>query len=193
MVTMRGWLAAITVVGLGVGAAAPCAAGDELDFDLLGEAPAPAPAVDEAAVAARRLLLEVHQGLGLGLLAATTGLCVVGQLNYQDLHHGGQTGRYEPAHAYLAYGTLGLFAVTGLAALVAPVPFAREGQGVDRTLWHKIALGASGAAMLAAGGLGLYSASRVGRLDQRRYTEIHLGVSYAALAAMLGGVAVLIF
>lgn len=170
----------------------PPASEESLDFDLLGEASEVKP-VDTSAVATRRLMLNVHQGLGIGLVIATVSLCVLGQLSYADRFGGGDTGQWEQPHAIAAYSTVGLFAATGIAAAFAPHPYAVESDGLDRTLLHKIGLTVAAVAMVSATVMGLKTAGREGLLDHRSYAQAHLAVSYTALAAMLGSVAVLVF
>ncbi len=163
-----------------------------LDFDLLG-APAPAPKVDEGALRLRRTMLSWHQGAGLALLALQLATTVVGQLNYSDRFAGGpSTGRYELSHKVLAYSTLGLFAIDGSLALLAPSPVRRD-EGFDRVTLHKIAMFTAAVGMLAQGILGVVTREREGYLNQSQLATIHLAVGYATLAAVGVGVGALTF
>jgi hypothetical protein len=165
---------------------------DDLDFDLLGDAPDVAP-VDPDEVTLRRVLLTTHQSFGIGLVAATTALCVIGQLSYFEQFGGDQTGKYQLPHAVLGYTTLGLFAATASLSLLAPEPYAVDDQGVDRTLIHEISLVVAGVAMAAGTVLGIYTADRTGYQNQETLAQAHLASGYTALAAMLVGVGALIF
>lgn len=163
-----------------------------LDFDLLGP-PAPAPKVDEGALRLRRTMLSWHQGAGLALLGLQLATTVVGQLNYSDRFAGGpSTGRYELTHKVLAYSTLGLFAIDGSLALLAPSPLRRD-EGFDRVTLHKIAMFTAAAGMLAQGILGVVTREREGYLNQSQLATIHLAVGYATLAAVGVGVGALTF
>lgn len=165
--------------------------GSSLDFDLLGEAKPPPEAADHRKLRLRRKMLTVHQGIGLGLVALQLGTTVVGQLNYSDRFRGPDTGRYRLAHKTLAYSTLGVFAVNGLLALLAPSP--NTPRKLDRVMVHRLAMFTAAAGMLAQGVLGIYTRERIGRLDQDRFATAHLVVGYATLAALLTGVGVLVF
>lgn len=175
-------------------AAEPQASGQkDLDFDLLGEAPKPKE-IDTRAIKLRRTMLTIHQSEGIGLVALTTSLCIVGQLNYNDrFGSGGSTGKYETPHAVLAFSTLGLFTATALAAIFAPLPFERPKESVDRTMLHKIGLFSAAAGMAAEGALGIATVSREGYLNQKTLAKTHLIIGYGALAAMLFGVSALVF
>ncbi|MBN1959704.1 MAG: hypothetical protein JW841_02055 [Deltaproteobacteria bacterium] len=169
---------------------------DQFDFDLLGkpETPPP-PAVDPQAVERRRLLLNVHQGLGISLIASTTALCIIGQLSYNDMYTeaGGTTARYKKPHKYLAYGTMGLFTTTALAAIIAPVPFERNLLKFDRSLVHKIFLFTAAAAMATSGYLGYKARNHLGYNDQKSIAKTHLWLGYISLGAILSGVGVMVF
>jgi hypothetical protein len=163
-----------------------------LDFDLLGEAKPPPETADAGKMRLRRKLLTVHQGIGLGLLGLQLGTTVVGQLNYSDRFGGGpDTGRYRLAHKTLAYSTLGVFAVNGVLALLAPSP--NTPRKLDRVQIHRYAMLAAAAGMLTQGILGIYTRERIGRLDQDELATAHLVVGYATLAALLTGVGALVF
>jgi hypothetical protein len=162
-----------------------------LDFDLLGEAKPPPETADAGKMRLRRKMLTVHQGIGLGLLGLQLGTTVVGQLNYSDRFGGPDTGRYRLAHKTLAYSTLGVFAVNGLLALLAPSP--NTPRKLDRVQIHRYAMLAAAAGMLTQGILGIYTRERIGRLDQDEFATAHLVVGYATLAALLTGVGALVF
>ncbi len=164
-----------------------------LDFDLLGAAAPPADALDQASLERRRSMLDLHQGVGFALLGLTMATTVVGQLNFDDKFNGGpNTERYALSHKVLAYGTAGVFAATGLLALLAPAPVTAPAR-LDRMMVHRIAMITAAVAMAAQVGLGIYTASREGYVNQRDVAEAHLALGYVTLAAVGGGVAVLVF
>jgi hypothetical protein len=178
---------------LSVGLAAAEAADDPLDFDLLGAPEPAAPAADAGALRLRRGMLNLHQGLGIGLLTLTSATVVVGQLSYGDRYGGPATGRYELLHAGLSYTTLGLFAATGLLALLSPDADRAPSAAVDRTTLHKIGLYTAAAGMAAQAGLGILTAGREGRLNQQRLATAHLAIGYLTLAGMAFGVGAIVF
>jgi hypothetical protein len=164
-----------------------------LDFDLLGQPP-PVVQQDDSRMRLRRRMLSAHQGVGLGLVALELGTTVVGQLNYNDRFGSDppSTARYQNAHAALAYSTLGVFAVNGLIALLAPSPKARTYR-MDRVMVHRIGMGLATAGMIAQGVLGAYTREREGRLDQQRLARAHLAVGYATAAAFGVAVGAIVF
>ena len=163
-----------------------------LDFELLSESK-PTLLVDEAAVRRRRLLLSVHQGLGLGMFALSLGNTILGQLNYSDRFASGpSTGRYQLAHRITAYGTLVTFARTGLLALFAPTPLPKAA-GFDRVSLHKVAMGAVTLGMAAEAVLGIWTASREGYLNQPELAAAHLAIGYFTFAAISLGVGTIVF
>lgn len=169
-----------------------------LDFDLLGKPAQPdaaaQPAVDEEAVATRRAMLKVHQGLGIGLLVLQLSTVVLGQVNYRDLYGGGdRSGSFRRPHQALAYSTFALFVTNELIALLAPTPIQRQTQGVDRTLLHKVGMFTAMAGMLAELVLGIASAELAGKNDQRDFAKAHLFVGYGTFAAMAFGASMMIF
>jgi hypothetical protein len=173
-------------------AAAP--APGSLDFDLLGDAKPPADAPDQQALRTRRKMLTWHQGLGLGLVGLQVATTVVGQLSYDDKFHGtspANTNRYRISHALLAYSTLGVFAVNGAVALLAPSPLRRL--DFDRVMVHRIAMGTAAVGMVAQAVYGIHTAGREGYLDQRRIARTHLVLGYGTLAATLIGVGAIAF
>jgi hypothetical protein len=171
------------------------ARGDEepsLDFDLLGAAKPPPEPADSGALRLRRRMLSAHQGIGLGLVGLQLATTAVGQLNYSDRFPAGpDTGRYRLSHQALAYTTVGVFAVNGAVALLAPS--AKTPRRLDRVMVHRIAMFTAAAGMATQAILGIQTRERVGRLDQERLATIHLAVGYATLAAVLTGVGAIVF
>lgn len=165
-----------------------------LDFDLLGKPP-PVRLEDETRMRRRRSMLNWHQGIGMGLVALQLGTTVVGQLDYSDKYASdpAQTGRYELSHSVLAYTTLGVFAVNGAIALLAPRPKASPRRGFDRVWVHRLGMLAATAGMLSQGALGVYTDQREGRLDQAKYARTHLVLGYATAAAVGVAVGALVF
>lgn len=161
-------------------------------FDLLGAPSQPPPVVDLEALRLRRTMLNVHQTLGLGLLGLDIATTVLGQLNYSDRFNGDNTGRYKTPHAALAYSTLGVFAATGLIAYLAPKPVKGD-QGFDRVAFHKYAMLAAAAGMVAEGVLGIVTKNREGYQNQKDIATVHLAIGYATLAAVAAGVSALVF
>ncbi len=165
-----------------------------LDFDLLGAPPPQPPSAEDRLLKRRRSMLEKHQGIGLGLLALQLATTVVGQLNYSDKYGANApvTARYQLTHKALAYSTLGVFAVNGTIALLAPNA-GKKRQGFDRVTLHKIGMATATAGMLAQGVVGYYTRTREGYLDQQRYARAHLAIGYATLAAVGIAVGALVF
>ncbi|MGC4122554.1 MAG: hypothetical protein QM765_49860 [Myxococcales bacterium] len=177
---------------------APGDAAPNLDFDLLGKPAQPEglaqPAVDEEAVATRRAMLKVHQGLGIGLLVLQLSTVVLGQLNYRDMYGGGdRSGAFRRPHQALSYSTFALFVTNELIALLAPSPIHRQSQGVDRTLLHKIGMFTAMAGMLAEVVLGITTAELAGKGAQRDLAKTHLFIGYGTFVAMAFGASVMIF
>ena len=162
------------------------------DIDLLGP-PQKAETIDQAAIDRRRTMLQLHQGIGLGMFAVAAANTVVGQLNYSDRFASGpSTGKYQVAHQVTAYSTLALFATTGLLALFAPVPIPRP-HGFDRTTAHKIAMGTAAAGMAAEAVLGIWTRNREGYLNQPDIAAAHLAIGYVTFAAIAVGVGTIVF
>jgi hypothetical protein len=161
------------------------------EFDLLGE-PAKAERVDEGALRLRRTMLNLHQGVGLGMFALQLATTVVGQLNYNDKFGGDNTAKYVQPHAILAYSTLATFVAAGTLALLAPSPL-RKSEGFDRVSLHKLAMYGAAAGMLAQGILGVVTKSREGYQNQKSIATAHLVVGYVTFAAVATGVGALIF
>jgi hypothetical protein len=166
----------------------------ELDFDLLGEAEPPPDAPDRKAMRRRRTLLSWHQGSGFGLLALQLGATASGQLNFTDKFGGAapaNTGRYRLTHAVLSYATVAAFAASGTLAFLAPSPAKRERRW-DRVMLHRVAMFTAAAGMATQAGLGIYTASREGHVNQERLAKVHLAIGYATLAAVATGVGALV-
>jgi hypothetical protein len=141
----------------------------------------------------RRGMLGLHQALGMGLIGLQLATTTAGQLNYSDrFANGPSTGRYQLTHAALAYSTLGLFAVNGLVALLAPSPPGRT-YGMDRVMVHRLAMLAAAAGMVAEGVIGIQTRNREGYLNQERLATTHLAIGYATLGAMTIGVGAIVF
>ena len=165
-----------------------------LDFDLLGKAPPPAVTIDDATLKQRAGMLQLHQKVGIGLAALTLATTVVGQLNYNDKYGANApvTGQYEATHTVLAFTTLGLFAVDGTIALLAPAnPVKRD--RYDRVTVHKVSMALATAGMIAQGVVGVYADQQEGRIDQKQIATTHLVIGYATLAAIAVGVGALVF
>lgn len=163
-----------------------------LDFDLLGT-PRAGLDVDEHALRVRRTMLNLHQGLGFGLLGLQLGATVLGQLNYSDRYYGPSTGKYQTAHAVFAYSTLAAFGATALVGLLAPNPLKQNREGFDRVTFHKIAMFTAKAGMLTQGILGVVAHDREGHLNQKGIATAHLVIGYATLAAITAGVGAIAF
>lgn len=165
-----------------------------LDFDLLGKPPPPQVKIDDEAMKRRASMLGVHQKLGLGLAALTLATTVVGQLNYSDKYGSNApvTGRYEATHTVLAFTTLGVFAVDGTIALLAPGnPVKKE--KFDRVTLHKVGMALATAGMIAQGVVGVYADQQEGRIDQAQIAKTHLVIGYATLATMAVAIGALVF
>jgi hypothetical protein len=167
--------------------------GPPLDFDLLGEAPAPSAPPEDPTLKTRRKLLNLHQGLGLGLLALQVAVTVTGQLNYDDKFTTGEnTNKYKLTHKVLVYVDLAAFATVGTIALLAPRDKHAPPSGFGRTSVHKISMAVATAGLVAQTVLGIATVNREGFADQQQYARAHLVVGYVTLAAMLVGVGVLV-
>jgi len=166
-----------------------------LDFDLLGKPKPPAEKIDDAAMKRRRTMLDLHQKIGLGLVALQAATTLVGQLNYSDKYGGSSpavTGRYELSHSVLAYTTLGVFAVNGALALLAPGSQVKKKEW-DRTTLHKVGMALAAAGMAAQGVVGIWADRREGYLDQKKLATTHLVIGYATLVAVGVGVGAIVF
>jgi hypothetical protein len=166
----------------------------DLDFDLLGKAPPPKVQIDDAAMKQRATMLSLHQQLGLGMFGLQLATTVVGQLNYDDKYGTNPpiTGQYELPHAVLAFSTLGMFAVAGTVALLAPSnPVKKE--GYDRLTLHKASMAVATAGMIAQGVLGVYANNQEGRIDQASIAQTHLVIGYLTLAAVSVAIGAIVF
>ena len=163
-----------------------------LDFDLLGDAPKPPAAQEDPALRRRRKMLNLHQGLGLGLLGLQLASTVTGQLNYDDKFGVANTDRYKLTHQVVTYANLAAFAVVGGIALLAPRDRDAPPRGFGRTTVHKIGMGVATLGMVSQAALGVYTTRREGYVDQQRYGRAHLVVGYSTLAAMLVAVGALV-
>jgi len=163
------------------------------DFDLL----APAPVLDaaqlaqakvlEEKLATRRTMLGLHQVAGFVNLAGVTTAVVLGQLNYHDKYGGGgDTEKYIKAHAIAAYSSAGIFAATGLLALLAPSPIDQPTRLSTATV-HKSLMAVATAGMVAQVVLGVVAAAKQGNISQRDYALAHQIVGYTTAVATAGG------
>lgn len=168
-------------------------AGDDLGFDLLGAPAAPAPSALDLKIAhqaqLRETLLTIHQAMGLATLACLAATVLVGQLSYADKFGRAapnQTDRYVAAHEILSFTTLAGFAATGVLGLTAPVPYPKPTR-IDTTLLHKVCMGAAVLGMMTELGLGLYTQSREGYVNQKSLAQVHQAVGLGTLVAMGAG------
>ena len=169
------------------------------DFDLL----APQKPPDEAARARdqqlmqqlgrRRTMLQLHQLGGYATLATMTVTVVLGQINYLDKYGGGgDTGRWITPHAIAAFTAAGVFAATGVLAVLAPSPLEKPLR-LDTVTLHKIAMAVATAGLVAQVVLGPITASKEGQLSQRDFALAHQIVGYTTLVATYTGFLVLTF
>jgi hypothetical protein len=192
-----------TAPGARAGETAPAPSGD-FNFDLGGAAPSHKTPAEQAAQLARtrdierkvhlrRNLLVAHQAFGfitLGTLAATL---VLGTLNYVDkFGTGSDDGRFYDAHRYLASAASTTFATTGILALAAPDPYPKPVR-LDSALLHKVMMAGATACFAADLILGVISASRDGKLDQRDLAISHLSIGYGAFGFMTAGTLAYVF
>lgn len=169
------------------------------DFDLLPPEKV-ADAADRAreeqiqgALNRRRTLLQIHQGLGFATIGAVGAAVVIGQLNYNDKYGAqGDTGKYNTAHKIAGYGAFGIFAATGLFALLAPSPFDKPLR-LDTGTLHKATMAVATAGMVAQVALGIFTRGKEGTLAQRDLALAHQIVGYTTLAATTTGFLVLLF
>jgi hypothetical protein len=186
-------LSSATLPDLRVLALAAQEPGPSLDFDLLGEAPTPAAPKEDPALKTRRKMLNLHQGLGIGLLALQVAVTVTGQLNYNDKFTVGEnTDKYKLTHKVLSYVDVAAFAAVGGIALFAPRDKNAPPGGFGRSTVHKISMAVAAVGMATQVVLGVYTVNREGFVDQQQFARAHLAVGYATLAAMLVGVGALV-
>lgn len=169
------------------------------DFDLLPpEKPPDAAALARQAelsrsLSKRRDLLRLHQLGGFATIATLAATVVVGQLNYADKYGGGgDTGKYRTAHQVLAYGASGIFAATGLLAVLAPSPFEKPLR-MDTATLHKVSMMVATAGMASQVILGIVTSRSEGKISQRDFALAHQIVGYTTLAATTAGFLVLTF
>ncbi len=174
----------------------PEAAQSGMDFDLLPQSqPTASAATDvEKRIKRRRTMLQVHQGFGIATAALMAGTVITGQLNYSDrFGGGGSSGRFELLHDGLEAATTVSFATAGLLALLAPVPFDREKEGVDTVTVHKWSMLVATIGMASEIPLGIYTVSREGYVNQGTMALTHLVVGYVTAAALATGATALFF
>ena len=169
------------------------------DFDLLPrEKPPDAAALARQAdlsssLSRRRDLLQLHQLGGFATIATLAATVVVGQLNYADKYGGGgDTGKYRTAHQVLAYGASGIFAATGILALLAPSPFEKPLR-MDTATLHKVSMMVATAGMASEIILGIVTSRSEGKISQRDFAFAHQIIGYMTLAATTAGFLVLTF
>jgi len=169
------------------------------DFDLLPrEKPPDAGALARQAdlsrsLSRRRDFLRLHQLGGFATIATLAATVVVGQLNYADKYGGGgDTGKYRTAHQVLAYGASGIFAATGILALLAPSPFEKPLR-LDTATLHKVSMLVSTAGMASEIVLGIVTSRSEGRISQRDFALAHQIIGYTTLAATTAGFLVFTF
>jgi hypothetical protein len=147
----------------------------------------------ERAIARRRTMLQIHQAAGFATLASLTVAVALGQANYLDKYGGGgDTGTFHTPHAIAAYAATGIFAATGLLAVLAPDPLPKPGRW-DTARWHKVAMAVATAGMVTQVALGIITGSKEGSVSQRDFALAHQIVGYTTLAATATGFLVLTF
>jgi hypothetical protein len=169
------------------------------DFELLGPRKAPDEATrarDEALMRQlerRRTMLQLHQFGGYATMATLTAAVVLGQINYLDKYGGGgDTGRWMTPHTIAAFTATGVFAATGLLAILAPSPLEKPLR-VDTATLHKIAMAVATAGMVTQIVLGPIMGSKEGQLSQRDFALAHQIIGYTTLIATYTGFLVLTF
>jgi hypothetical protein len=169
------------------------------DFELLGPRKAPDEATrarDQALMqqlGRRRTMLQLHQYGGYATMATLTVAVVLGQLNYLDKYGGGgDTGRWTTPHTIAAFTAAGVFAATGVLAVLAPSPLEKPSR-VDTVTLHKIAMVVATAGMVTQIVLGPIIGSKEGQLSQRDFALAHQIVGYTTLIATYTGFLVLTF
>lgn len=173
-----------------------------MDFDLLETPPVAAEAprlVDpelDAAIARRRTMLTLHQGLGLATAASMAATIVVGQLHFDDRYRGfGDTGRYRDLHRGLVIGSSSLFASTGLLgmlSLLSPTTSKRELRW-DTITFHKLFMSLATVGMLSQLALGLVTVRSEGQLSQVTLARTHQAVGYATMGCLTAGALMIVF
>jgi hypothetical protein len=147
----------------------------------------------QSEVERRRTLLRLHQIGGYATLATMTATVVLGQLNYIDKYGGGgDVGTYRTPHRLVAYTAAGVFAATGILAVIAPNPFDKPLR-LDTATLHKASMIVATAGMASQIVLGMLTAGKEGRVAQRDFALAHQIVGYTTLAATAAGFLVLTF
>jgi len=168
-----------------------------LDFELLPPEPPPDPAkllTLEHDVRVRRSLIQWHTGLGIATTILMAATVITGQLDYTDRFGGGtSTGQYEAWHTGFEALTTTTFAVDGLLALFAPVPYPKEDHSVSSLTVHKVAMIIATLGFASEVPLGIVTVAREGHADQSSLALVHLVVGYVTSAAMVAGVSALGF
>lgn len=169
------------------------------DFDLL-----PKEAIPDAATVARqkelerklvqrRKMLQLHQLVGVTMLATLGTTVVLGELDYLDKYGGhGDTGKWHPWHRWTAYSAATLFAGAAALAVFAPVPVEKRVRFDTATL-HKIFMSVASAGMVAQIVLGIWTGKKEGQLSQRDFALAHQIIGFATFAAAGAGFTVWAF
>jgi hypothetical protein len=147
----------------------------------------------QSEVQRRRTLLRLHQIGGYATLATVAATVVLGQLNYIDKYGGGgDVGTYRTPHRLVAYTAAGVFAATGILAVIAPNPFDKPLR-LDTATLHKASMIVATAGMATQIVLGMLTAGKEGTVAQRDFALAHQIVGYTTLAATAAGFLVLTF
>jgi len=147
----------------------------------------------QSEITRRRTLLRLHQIGGFATLATMTATVVLGQLNYIDKYGGGgDVGTYRTPHRLVAYTAAGVFAATGILAVIAPNPFDKPLR-LDTATLHKASMIVATAGMATQIVLGILTAGKEGTVAQRDFAVAHQIVGYTTLAATAAGFLVLTF
>jgi hypothetical protein len=147
----------------------------------------------QSEISRRRTLLRLHQIGGFATLATMTATVVLGQLNYIDKYGGGgDIGTYQTTHRLVAYTAAGVFAATGILAVLAPNPFEKPLR-LDTATLHKASMIVATAGLATQIVLGILTAGKEGTLAQRDFALAHQIVGYTTLAATAAGFLVLTF
>ncbi len=175
----------------------------EADFDLLDDAthPSVAELAEKGAqtdkeVWLRRKMLNVHQALGLGLLASMVATTVVGELNLVDKYgEKGYTRRYYNLHTGLVITTSVLFTSVGTLGYFAPDPYPKKLRfdRLDPSTVHKVSMAAATVGMLAQLALGIVAANLDGSLAQPNLVTAHQIVGFTTLGALTVGAVAWLF
>lgn len=173
----------------------------QLDFDLFGDTDIVQREAADSSRAGRaelrRGMLQAHQIAGLTTLGLMATTVVLGQLNFNDhfSDSGAGTGDYSTPHRVAAYSAAGAFAITGSLALLAPVPYEKQG-GFDAGTVHKLsALGATAglAGQVALGFLANQALRSGDAVRLQSLADTHQVVGYATLTLLATAAAAWIF